>query len=182
MRFLIVNNDQEFKIALEEFIACSPLISKDDIEVLEYERENFSEECGFVAPLYAENISLVSGYSNKGKNIFITITDGDIDEIAFLIRELEGLNSSDVDWGEMQKITASSFVDNGIHGIYFGRLKQYEFFESFPDCFNFDGEEYQIKTMLFLSKYETELYESNLDDFFEQISTKDSVKFNQNKL
>lgn len=172
-----MSTGEEFKIKLEEFISKSPLIELEDIEVLTYERNNLSEECGFFAPLYADNISLVSGYSNIGNNIFLTITDGEVEEIAFLIRELEKLEGADVAWGDVQKVSAPFFRESGIFGVYLGRLNQYEFFDTFPDVFKFNKDEYKIKVLLFLSKGEVELYESDLDEFYEVISLKDPIKF-----
>lgn len=157
------------------------MIDESELDSLYLEEDDKEFNIALFAPLkLAKEINLVMSVHDNESDVYVTITDGPIEDVAFLLHSLATeFKNSYKDWGDVLELKSSSLQEYGIHGLFFSRLRFFEFFGDYPDTFVLSNNEYKIKAVLFLSKSEVEAFDEDEDLFYELIGEKDPVLYNQ---
>jgi hypothetical protein len=175
-----MNTNKEFVGKLIDVFVDDVVIDGDNIISICIERDDEEIVLALETPMGNTNINLMFSFANTGKNIFATVTDGPTEDLALYFEFLENYDPERLQRNEVVNIAGDFLRENGVHGMFISSMCYFEFCDHIPDVFEYKGQEYPIKALLFLSKHEVETFHRNTDEFFDLIGEKDPVKFNQN--
>ncbi|WP_444896629.1 hypothetical protein [Microbulbifer sp. SSSA005] len=165
-----------FEDRLISYFEQSPTVDPDAIDKFLLRGEAYALRVG----LSPTGLYLVSGLIPKKNKIFVTVTDGPTETISYLIDYLSNLpDDSTTNWGDMLELESELLNEHGIRGLFFSRLRFFEFFDNCSDVFQFNGEEVTVVAFLFLAYKEVAAFSRSQDEFYDLIELKDPIRFNQ---
>jgi len=176
-----LDNSNELESFLKKLIEKNEMIDEDELDSFYIEQDDKEFNIAFFAPLkFANEINLVMSVHDNYSDVYVTVTDGPIEDVAFLLHNLAAeFKSSCKDWGDVLELKSNLLQEHGIHGLFFSRLRFFEFFDDYSDTFELSNKEYKMKAVLFLSKSEIDAFDESEDLFYELIGEKDPVLYSQ---
>ena len=170
-----------FGDAVSDFLAGMALVEENELFYLARECNGEVEKFALAAQLEFTDLHIIVPTVNNGKDIYVTVTDGPVEDIAIILDVLQAGILEDVktDRGDVLELNNSFLQGHGVFGMFFSRVKYYELFDDVSDTFSFEEQEYLVKAVVFLSKQETELFDKSIDEFYDIFDNKDVVQFSQ---
>lgn len=175
-----MTNQEKFSNAVFKFLTQVEVLDKDNAEDLYVTEDGKQTELGFCIPVYDSDVNLVVCPDINTKDIFLSLSDGPIDDIAFILEGLiEQAKTERHHWHAVTKAEINELNADGIYGFFYNKLRFVDLFESIDDQFEYGGKTYNVKAVMYLSKKETECYFEDEDNFYEMVKSKDPLKFSQ---
>ncbi|WDE05509.1 hypothetical protein SG34_000735 [Thalassomonas viridans] len=169
-----------FEDYIADFISAIPIVDSKDMFFLSKERNGKEVDFVAFAPIKLTDLHIIFTIIDNKKDIYVTVTDGPVDDIATILDALQGgFEDSRTDRGDVLALKNEFLQSYGVFGLFFSRVRFYEFFDDIPDTFDFNGQSYSVKAVVFLSQKETDVFDKNEDAFYDLFDDKDVVKFNQ---